>query len=87
MISLLSSAIPLSRRISSNKWPNLAQSQSGQGRHSVQLSIQPQLDLLQGDHSLQVALIRCHIADFEAAHGREEITEDDWEVYLAIRTE
>lgn len=41
----------------------------------------------ESDHSLQVALIRCHIADFEAAHGREEITEDDWEVYLSIRTE
>ena len=38
-------------------------------------------------HSLQVTEIRRHIADFEAAYEREEVTEEDWETYIAIRTE
>jgi len=38
-------------------------------------------------HSLQVTEIRRHITDFEAAYGRGEVTEEDWKLYLAIRTE
>ena len=38
-------------------------------------------------HSLQVTEIRRHITDFEAAYGRGEVTEEDWEIYQAIRTE
>ena len=38
-------------------------------------------------HSLQVTEIRRHITDFEAAYGRGEVTEKDWEIYQAIRTE
>ena len=38
-------------------------------------------------HSVQVTEIRRHISDFEAAYGRGEVTEEDWEKYLAIRTE
>ena len=38
-------------------------------------------------HSLQLTEIRRHITDFEAAYGRGEVTEKDWEIYQAIRTE
>lgn len=38
-------------------------------------------------HSLQVTEIRRHITDFESAYGRGEVTEEDWQIYLAIRTE
>ena len=38
-------------------------------------------------HSLQVKEIRHHVSDFEAAHGRGEVTEEDWQVYQAIRSE
>ena len=38
-------------------------------------------------HSLQVTEIRRHITDFEAAYGREEVTEEDWQQYLSIRIE
>ena len=38
-------------------------------------------------HSLQVTEIRRHTTDFEAAYGRGEVTEEDWKIYQAIRTE
>ena len=38
-------------------------------------------------HSVQVTEIRRHISDFEAAYGRGEVTEEDWKIYLDIRTE
>ena len=38
-------------------------------------------------HSVQVADIRLHIFDFEAAYRRGEVTEEDWGKYLVLRTE
>ena len=37
-------------------------------------------------HSLQVTEIRRQIADFEAANGRGEVSEKDWQVYQALST-
>ena len=36
-------------------------------------------------HSMQVTEIRRHIIDFETAYRMGEVTEEDWEKYLAIR--
>jgi hypothetical protein len=38
-------------------------------------------------HSLQVTEMRQLVTDFEAAYRREEVTEDDWQQYQAIRDE
>lgn len=38
-------------------------------------------------HSIQVTEIRRHVAEFEAAYRRGEVTEEDWRVYLTIRAE
>ena len=38
-------------------------------------------------HSVQVTETRRHITDFEEAYRRGEVTDEDWESYLAIRTE
>ena len=38
-------------------------------------------------HSVQVTEIRRHLTDFEAAYGRGEVTEEDWRIYLTLRTE
>lgn len=41
----------------------------------------------ESNHILQVSEIRRHITDFETANGRGEVTDDDWQLYLAIRSE
>jgi hypothetical protein len=38
-------------------------------------------------HAQQVAELKRHISDFEAAYDREEVTEHNWQEFLAIRTE
>ena len=38
-------------------------------------------------HSLQLTEIRRHITDFEAAYGRGDVTEEDWQLYSTIRAE
>jgi len=38
-------------------------------------------------HAQQLAEMRRHISDFEAAYERGEIAEHDWEQFLTIRAE
>ena len=38
-------------------------------------------------HAQQLAEMRRHVSDFEAAYERGEVTEHDWEQFLTIRAE
>jgi len=38
-------------------------------------------------HAQQVAEMKRHISDFEAAYERQEVTEHDWQQFLTIRAE
>jgi len=38
-------------------------------------------------HAQQVAEMKRHISDFEAAYERQEVTEHDWQEFLTIRAE
>lgn len=38
-------------------------------------------------HAHQVAEVKRHISDFEAAYEKQEVTEHDWERFLTIRAE
>ena len=38
-------------------------------------------------HAQQLAEMRRHVSDFEAAYEREEVTEHDWKQFLTIRAE
>jgi hypothetical protein len=38
-------------------------------------------------HAQQVAEMKCHTSDFEAAYRRQEVTEDDWQQFLTMRAE
>jgi hypothetical protein len=38
-------------------------------------------------HAQQVAEMKRHISEFEAAYERQEVTEDDWQQFLTMRAE
>jgi len=38
-------------------------------------------------HAQQVAEMKRHISDFEAAYQRQEVMEHDWQQFLTIRAE
>jgi hypothetical protein len=38
-------------------------------------------------HAQQVVEMKRHTSDFEAAYGRQEVTEHDWQQFLTMRAE
>jgi hypothetical protein len=38
-------------------------------------------------HALQVAEMKRHISEFEAAYERQEVFEHDWQLFLTMRAE
>ena len=38
-------------------------------------------------HAQQVAEMKRHVSDFEAAYKRQEVTEHDWQQFLTFRAE